>query len=289
MARWTSADGRLTEYRRPHGNLTSKRKFPAQTGYITDLYANTNKANPVERQALELLFLQRIDGAASEAVLHLETHGAKPNDTTLRDAWTRFLMSLMHRSPERVKYLSAKVRDYESAILNPDLREKYASLRGESDPAEFEEWLATAPPLTPDLITGLLKVLVDNARIGETLNEMHWSVCTLSSPLFGFLSGDHPIILSDGVGHLRGFVGLAISPTQLFLAAHDREVIDAFRTQKDTALEKAINDACARQSHHVIIARDDAQRAFIDRRFLKRPAPVGASGFVSWKSPLLDV
>lgn len=289
MNRWTDQEGLLTEYRRPVGNLTSKRKYPAQTGYITDLYANTNKSDPVERQALEILFLQKVDGAAAEAMLHLEKISTKPTDPFLRDAWARFLMSLMHRSPVRVKYLAAKVRDYESALLNPDLREKYVLLRGENDPVELEEWLATAPPLTSDLITRLLKMLIDNRRIGETLNEMHWCVRTLILPQFGFLSGDQPLIMSDGIGRLSGFVGLAISPTQLFIAAHERKVIDAFRTQKGAILEKAINDACARQSHHVIIARDDTQRVFVDRRFLKRSAPVGPSGFVSWKPPPIEV
>lgn len=40
MRRWVDADGMVTEYRRPRTELIVKRKHPAQTGYIVDLYAN---------------------------------------------------------------------------------------------------------------------------------------------------------------------------------------------------------------------------------------------------------
>src|SRR5690606_8373015 len=110
----------------------------------------------------------------------------------------------------------------------------------------------------------------------------HWEVHELGNPRYGFLTGDHPIMISNGLGHRRGFVLLAISPTRYFLAAHDRKVMEAFTTQRPNGMEMALNDACVRQSKHVVIARDDAQRIFVDRRFLKLSAPVGPSGFVTW-------
>jgi hypothetical protein len=198
-------------------------------------------------------------------------------------------MSLMHRSPEHVKYLTAKVREYEDDTLNPKLLAQYRSIRGQNDPSKFEDWLAEQGPLTPDLIVQLLRRLIDSELIGETLNAMYWSVYALEQPRFGFLTGDHPIMISNGLGHQRGFVALAISPSRLFIAAHDQQVINAFRTQRPNGLEQAFNDACTRQSHHVIIARDNAQKPFIDKRFLKLPAPVGTYGMVTWNSPLIDL
>lgn len=44
MNRWVDIEGELTEYRRPRGKLVVKRKHPAQTGYVLDLYANESKA-----------------------------------------------------------------------------------------------------------------------------------------------------------------------------------------------------------------------------------------------------
>lgn len=289
MQRWADAEGMVTEYRRPRDKLVCKRKHPAQTGYLTDLYANESKADPIERQALEMVFMQKVDNGAADALDHIEEHHTKPTDPALRDAWSRFLMSLMHRSPERVSYLTAKVKEYEDGTLNPDLQKKYKTLRGPNDPPEYQDWLAEQGPLTPDLRVRLLKLLIDSKRIGSTFNSMQWSVYTLTNRRFGFLTGDHPIMISNGLGHSRGFALLAISPSQLFMAAHDGNVINAFETQRPNGLEQAVNDACTRQSHHVIIAHNDAQRTFVDRRFLKQPAPVGPNGFVTWNSPLIDL
>lgn len=289
MRRWADARGKVTEYRRPRDQLVRKYQYPAQTGYLVDLYADESKTNPFERQALEMVFMQKIDDGASDALTYIEEYRAKPSDPALRDAWSRFLMSLMHRSPERVKYLGKKVQHYEEGTLIPSLQTKYDSLRTPTDPLRFEDWLAAEGPLTPDLRVRLLRLLIDSKPIGNTLNAMHWSVYVLAHPRFGFLTGDHPIIISNGLGHRRGFTVLAISPSQLFIAAHDPNVISAFETQRANALERACNDACVRQSRHVIIARDDDQRTFVDRRFLKEAVPLGPSGFVTWNSPLVDM
>jgi hypothetical protein len=289
IRRWIDAEGKLAEYRRPRDKLIVKRKRPAETGDIVDLYANESKSDPVEGQALELLFMQKVDHGAARALAHIDDHGTKPNDPELRDAWTRFLMSLMHRTPERVKYLTAKVKEYEDGRLNRELREKYESLRGPDDPPDFDSWLKAQGPLTPDLRVRLLKLLIDSKRIGNALNDMKWSVFTLDRPRFGFLTGDHPIMISNGIGIRKGFILLAISPSQLFIGANDPQIVSSFETQRPNGLEQAVNDACTRQSHHVIVARDDSQTAFVNKRFLRQPAPVGPNGFVTWKSPLIAV
>lgn len=236
-----------------------------------------------------MLFLQKVDDGAADALAYIENYRSKPIDPSLRDAWSRFLMSLIHRSPERIKYLAKKVQEYENSTLNPELWEKHKSLRYSNDPLEFDDWLADQDPLAPDLRVRLLKMLIDSKLIGSTLNAMHWSVYTLAAPRFGFLTGDQPIMMSNGLGHKRGFAMLPISPTRLFIAAHDTQVIAAFETQQPKALERAINDACTRQSHHVLIAQDEKQAAFIDKRFLKQAAPEGPNGLITWKSPLIDI
>jgi len=289
MRRWADGAGMVTEFRRPRDLLVVKRKHISQTGYIENLYANESKADPIERQALELIFLQKVDDAAAVALAEIEELAGKPRDCQVCTAWSRFLMSLMHRSPERVKYLTAKVTEYESGTLNPELKEKYGDLRGPDDPSDFETWLEKQGPLAPDLRVRLLELLIDSKRIGGTFNAMHWSVYTLEKPRFGFLTGDHPIMISNGLGHRRGFALLAISPVRLFIAAHDTAVLNAFNSQRPNGLEQAVNDACARQSNHVIIGHDDAQKNFIEKRFLRQPAPVGPSGFVTWNSPLIDL
>ena len=287
MKRW-AVDERVIEYRRPHDKLTEKRRHPAATGYIHELYANESKVDPVERQALEAVFMQKVDGRAADALAFLEAHGNKPGDPLLRDAWSRFLMSLMHRSPERVRQITEKVQDYEQAELNPKLEEQYAALHGSDDPPTFKDFLALQGSLTPDLRVRLLRLMIDNQRIGNTLNAMTWDVHMIKTSHFSLLTGDIPIMLSNGLGHDRSFVMLAISPSKMFLAAHDPRIIKSFTRQSPGVLARGHNDACTRQSQHVIIAQSDKQREFIDERFLRQTLTGGNLGYVAWDAPLKD-
>jgi hypothetical protein len=302
--RWADGDGKVAEYRypervedagkspeyRPNRSLIIKRKWPSQTAYIPDLYANESKLDPVERQALEMVFMQKVDSHAADALADLEEHKRKSDDSALRSGWSRFLMSLMHRSPERVKHITAKVREYEEGALTAELAAeigpRYAERRGPDDPETYEEWLTLQPPLTPDLRVRLLRLIIDSKRIGMALNNMHWRVHVLPDLQYGFVTGDQPLLMSDGLGHSRSFVLTPISPTAYFVASNEEQVAEAFLCQNPKALQRSINEAVTRQSRHVIIARDDAQRAFVEKRFLKLAAPVGPSGYHTWEPPL---
>ena len=221
LRRWADSAGKMSEYKRPHGKLICARKYPAQTGYRKDLYTNESASDPAERQALEVRFLQKVDDGAAQALDFLEQHACKPTDAFLRNAWSRFLMSLMHRSPQRVEYFNDTVAQQSADILIPYLREKYDEHRGPSDPTRFEDWLEKQNSFAPELRTRLLKGMIDSKLIGNTLNLMHWRTYILQHPRFGFLTGDSPLIMSNGVGHRRSFVVVAISPFRLFIAAHD--------------------------------------------------------------------
>lgn len=291
MRRWANADGNVREYRRPHFNLTSKPKAPGATGYVPELYANENKIDPLERQALEMVFMQDVDGKAAEALSYIEDHREKPRDGKLQDAWSRFLKSLLHRSPERVAYLTRKVCEFEENTLNPELVDRYAALAGPNDPSSFAEWLEKEGRIAPDLRVRLIELLIGSQLIGNVINRMHWRVHRLDKLEFGFISGDLPMMISNGLGHDRSFVMLPIGPTKLFIASPDPNLINAFTTQYPHALELAINDAIARQSSHIVIARDDTLRDFVDERFLR-----GKPGkkhqlldYMTWNSPLREV
>jgi len=60
-------------------------------------------------------------------------------------------MSLMHRSPQRVKYLTAKAKEHEESVINPAFREKYEALCDPNDPFRYEDWLVEKGPIDPRL------------------------------------------------------------------------------------------------------------------------------------------
>lgn len=281
-----AVNGKLTEYRRFDERLIVKWRTPAQTAYLIDLYANESKSDPLERQALEMGLMQRVDDDAAEALKLLQAAKIDPLTPSMREAWARFILSLMHRTPSRMEYLEGKVRDYERLNLSPTMRDMYASLRQPVDPDTYEEWLEINGTLKDELKVGLVASLIESTRISTILTGMAWGVIMLHEPRFGFLTGDMPLTLSNGLAPPDSFVMLPISPTKLFIAAHKREVINSFATQRPNALERAINDACARQSKHLVIGKNDQQRLFVDRRFQRERQKLSSAGFMTWKAPL---
>lgn len=285
MQRWASDDGRVTEFRRPYRDLAIKKKYPAATGYMVELYANRNKADPIERQALELIFMQKVDDQAANALAFLEEHGKKPNEPELTSAWSRFLMSLLHRSPERVNYLIRRIEEFEDKTLNDQLKEKYPVLRQPGDPATFEEWLDKQGPIGPDLLVQLLRMLIDSDNVGNLLNTMRWCVHKVEHTHFSFLTGDLPLMMSNVLGHEHAYLALAIGPDRLFVASRNQDIIDRFKSRPGNVLQRALNNACARQSQHILIAQDEAQTAFVEKRLLRDRLPVGPFGWPAWNVP----
>jgi hypothetical protein len=287
MKPWTGVDGKVVEYRQPHKELLDERSTPKQTGFVKQLYANENKTDPAEKQALESGFMSWVDNNAAKAHQHLLVDSRGNMASSLIFDWTRFLMSLLHRSPDRVAYLKDEIAKYSREGLVRSTQDAYNEHRGPNDPETVDEWLSLQGDLGPDLRMILLKTLIDSPRIGTVLANMKWDVQRFPTPRFGFLTGDLPLVISDGLDNKKSFVLLAISPTDLFIAAARSETIEAFRSQTPKALETAHNDACVRQSQHIIIAADNTQRTFIAKRFLKSSLDLGKNGLARWNSPVI--
>src|SRR6266702_584623 len=100
LKRWTGEDGQLCQFSRPHQEIVSHRRYPAQTGYVERLYELPGLP-PAEAQRIEQGFMQRVDSLAAQALAMLENDESRitPN-SKLRSAWSRFIMSLLMRTPE---------------------------------------------------------------------------------------------------------------------------------------------------------------------------------------------
>lgn len=99
LRQWAGQDERLCEFSKPHHKVVPKRRHPAETGYQIDLYT-ISSAPEGERDKIEKRFMQRVDTDAAEAISYFREDVNLPD--RLRSGWSRFLMSLMQRDPEKV-------------------------------------------------------------------------------------------------------------------------------------------------------------------------------------------
>ncbi len=285
--RWAGADGKVTEYRRPHAGVILRRVHPSQTGFQRELYAVPSRTDPRRRQALEIDFMSPLDNQASKALTFIETHGRRPDDQRLASAWSRFLLSLMHRSPERVAIIRRKLRE-EDAGASERLERRYAELRRPDDPPTAAAYRAEADEaLYEELEAALIRRMIDSPFIGAHLNNMQWSIGTFHAPKHGLVLSDNPIIMSNGIGTAEGFVLLPVSPGSFFMAVNARRVSDAFAAQQER-LERGLNDAIVRQAELLVIAADDRHKRFVDKRLMRgrRERVPGLMERQTWKAPV---
>ena len=104
LKRWADkdGDGRLCVYSRPYDRVKANRKHPDATGYEDDLNA-IRGADAETEGHLEGRFFLRADNDAARALDILETGRGDLMDARLRSAWSRFMTTLLHRNPERVR------------------------------------------------------------------------------------------------------------------------------------------------------------------------------------------
>jgi hypothetical protein len=139
LKQWAGADGRLCEYARPYDQVKAQMKHPGGTGYVRGLY--TIKGVPTELEdAFENQFLSIADGTAAVALqVMLQDRTIPPMRE--KQAWVRFILTLIHRNPEGVARNFAKLKAYFDGAGPKELLKDYENLKQKDDPSTAEEWL----------------------------------------------------------------------------------------------------------------------------------------------------
>ena len=286
LRRWAGADRRVVEFRRVRDRVVTRRRYPSETGFEAELYAVRSRADPQARQHLESRLMAPIDNAAAEALRHLETSGSIPDDQRLRAGWLRFLMSLLHRSPQRLVALREIVRETEVQLLG-ELEAEYEASRTSTDPPTYADYVAQAGfSVLEETLSLLLQRVVNSNVIGQVLGQMVWGYATIRKQRFGLLTSDTPLIMSNGLGTPDSFLILPLSPQNFFIAAASVEVVRSFVEQQGKALERSFNDAVVCQAHNVVIASDIRQQRFVEARLHRsRRSNVDRLGLMRWLGP----
>lgn len=278
---WCSErDGRLAEFKRvgPGGRkLFRKRVFPAETGYKPHLYTLPN-VEPDSQNWLEETLLNFIDTNSAVARDKLIAYENIKAVTALRDAWSRFIMSSIHRNPEKIEEIGRVwSQGYDELIR--DLEPRYDALRQPGDPPDFQSYLASQKPATRErAFANLIKSMMDSEAIGTALNAMRWAVWGFPHTRKTLMTSDRPIVMPHGLAHDDSYVGVAISPRHMFIACNDMQRFEYIR--KTISAEKLIaahNDAVTKQAKNLVYAVDHDAYLFVERRLGHHPVQ-----FIGW-------
>jgi len=103
LSRWQGPDGRVVRYYRPHNRVIASAITPPNTAFEPRLY--TLEGFPEEmQQAVEREYMAPVvDDPAAKALEILITRNCAALTAKVREAWTRFLLSLRECQEFRVR------------------------------------------------------------------------------------------------------------------------------------------------------------------------------------------
>lgn len=274
LKRWETG-GRVCQYSRPHRQVVPQLKAPTAAGFEVDLYSVPGF--PAEhRTMLEDHFLKQVDQIASDALDVMLDQGQGPAALSpkLRDGWSRFVMSLHHRSPTRLAALKERCQRYVSANMS-QYEQLFQEKRAPDDPRSFDDF---CEDLNRDadqrLWAEVFRRAVDSQRVGDFLNRMTWHVVGIDRSDRSFLTSDHPLVTSNGLDRPDGHVVLPLGPSTMFVATNTEETLAQIRACPIRALQAHINDAVVRQASRFVYGQDDQQLRFVENRLARQATAV---------------
>ncbi|RYG87387.1 MAG: DUF4238 domain-containing protein [Alphaproteobacteria bacterium] len=285
LKRWAGPDGKLCEFSRPFKSVVPLRRAPSGTGFSDRLYELRDFPSELAQQ-VEEGFFRTVDTRAADALALMERHGNSAAWTLeLRSAWSRFIISLLTRCPEDL----AIFRERWSATadrVDARMEQEYAALRGADDPKTMAEYIAAEPAGVKEksLFEAFMR-LMDNPKISQRLNPLHWYILDLPDGEHELLTSDRPIVHTNGVGRRGGFMAMPLGPRRLFLAAPEGGTIEAVAKSDPRALARRMNVYVTEGAVKCVYGTNDAQLQFVSNRMSRNPQRRLMTGMIDHEPP----
>jgi Protein of unknown function (DUF4238) len=222
---WTRPDGRLTEFSRPTGkDVIPRNTSPKGTGYVRGLYRLDHLTEDAA-EAYERLFFSTVDNTAKDSLDILLGRRLVRFDDRSHSAWSRFVLGLLFRNPERIAATRKYIEDFSLDNYDQD-KLAYNAQKGDDDPDYLEYLVRQATYLAVDWTKDMLQ----SPRLGPHLNNMLWKVRDVSGNGLTLFTSDRPVVMTNGVGYDWSNIVVPLSPTKAFVATNTTEVMNTIMT-----------------------------------------------------------
>jgi uncharacterized protein DUF4238 len=265
LKQWAVLDGRVIRYYRPNSEVVAHPIAPKNTGYEQGLYS-LGGYNPEQRNIIEKNFMaQQVDDpAAAPLRIFLGRRPVSELTVSMKQAWTRFLMSLHVRTPGGVEQITTQGAEALRQVLAKD-PEEYIAVRKPDDPPTLIEWVERyRPALIDNYGKSILPGIVTHQAIGNEIIRMHWVVGTYGATP-DILTCDRPLYLSPGVNDPKCVIALPLSPCAIFFASRDPSILDTLMRMERSALIRATNESVVTQAARYVYGAHDRALGFVER------------------------
>lgn len=267
LKQWTGLDGRLCEYSRPHNVVVPRMKHPGATGYSRGLYT-IEGAPPHLADLFENKFMSVADGRAAESlrVMISDNHVPVAHEKV---GWTRFMMSLLYRTPEGVARSFAMIRKhFEEEEVSVTFRSRYSELKQSGDPDTADEYMKMhgQQMARRTTITHLIDI-IQSEKVASKIMQMQWHLGTIRGLKFPLLTSDRPIVMTNGIAHPTSHIVMPLSPCHIFIATNtDEEATRLKGLSRNGQIALLLNDKMGRQARKYVYGTDDCQLRFVANR-----------------------
>lgn len=269
---WEGTDGKIEVFqRRPDGVLVSKRLHRTATGYAIDLYKLPG-VDPADEHKMESAFMAPIDDEAVHA-RDLLLGDMTPAGVRTRNAWARFVLSMMLRNPEEVAIFK---KNYADIIMTPqpEFQPKYDAMRQADDPAAFEDWMVKNDATHVERSAMFaITTFIEHPPVLHLFLRMHWMIIDTSSVERRLMTSDRPVMFTQGMMQYAGHYALPISPTRLFLAATTVDFAKQFASLPPGKIVREVNKLVVGQARKYVYAVDSSHLAYVRREMGKLTPP----------------
>jgi|GEM_PF-6414131 hypothetical protein len=188
-----------------------------------------------------------------------------------RNAWIRFLLSLLFRNPEAVAELREQVLTlYRESFRR--LRENYEELRPSDFPPTLEEFDARTNPNSGAIIaSNFLQQIMNSEGIANRLVRMRWGRLNLRRSRHTLLTSDRPLCLPMHFETTSVAILLPISPLVAFTAAENDLALQALAHGDHTTMALQINQQIVSQARQYVWALDDCALSFVQKYICTLP------------------
>ncbi len=185
--------------------MKPRRTHPDGTDYVRGL--NTFRIlPPALADFLENRFLKRADNLASQALVRFLKDDVNLDVETM-SGWSRFILTLLHRTPEAMERLTNQIVGY-----YPRYMEELRRVVNTGDTGVIEAFrVELSEERLARLKLGLLQMNMDSEFLGTALNRMQWAVIHFNEMHHLLLTSDRPIVMTNGLAHATSHIVMPIS------------------------------------------------------------------------------
>ncbi len=273
LKQWAGPDGQLIEFcRRYQDRLVARATAPGGTGYVPGLYSISGALPHVEN-IFETSYLAKADGLAAQSLALMLNEHYVPTGPE-KAAWTRFLMSLVYRTPEGVARSFELIRKYYEEDSLEEIRKVYDQLKRPDDPETPEEYLKiNSEGMTSRTMMRHLLDIIESEMVRDKIMSMQWHLGYFNNLKHKLLTSDRPLVMTNGINRPESHFVMPISPTHVFIATNTTEVANKIKALSTNGqIVHILNDKIVRQARKFTYATDRSQVRFVDNRLGEKAA-----------------